>query len=274
MIDVGRFNTLPVLHLVDQGAVLGDQDEQILLPAREIPCQLRDGEELRVFVYTTRQGLTATLQEPMVQLGGFAFLEVVDVNDYGAFVDWGLPKDLLVPFGNQYGPMKKGQRYVVGLRVHAKTRRLVGTTVLAGMFDDDVSGLSPGDPVQLMVYGRIEHGYQVIVEGRHAGLVYGDQAFRKLKNGDQLQGWVAEVRDDHRLDITLQRTGRAGTDDACAAILAALDAAGGALPLHDKSSPELIQHRLHMSKKAFKKAVGRLYRNRLIEIADDGIRRV
>jgi len=274
MIEIGRFNTLPVLHVVQQGAVLGDEDAQVLLPAREIPCQLQEGEPIQVFVYTNSQGLAATLTEPKLQLGGFALLEVLEVGEYGAFVDWGLPKDLLVPFGNQYRPLKTGERRVVGLRIHLKTQRLVGTTTLSGMFDDDVSGLSPGDAVDLMVYGKIEHGYQVIVAGRHAGLIYGDQTFRRLEHGEQLQGWVAVVRDDHRLDITLQRPGRAGTDDASAVILAALDAAGGSLPLHDKSHPAVIQRRLHMSKKAFKKAVGSLYRNRLIEISEDGIRRL
>ncbi len=274
MIEIGRFNTLPVLHLVQQGAVLGDEDAQVLLPAREIPCQLKEGEPIRVFVYTNAQGLAATLTEPKLQRGGFAVLEVLEVGDYGAFVDWGLPKDLLVPYGNQYRPLKAGERCVVGLRVHLKTQRLVGTTTLSGMFDDDVSGLSPGDEVELLVYGKIEQGYQVIVAGRHAGLIYSDQTFRRLSYGEQLQGWVATVRDDHRLDITLQRPGRAGTDDASAAILAALDEAGGSLPLHDKSHPAVIQRSLHMSKKAFKKAVGKLYRNRLIELHPDGIRRV
>jgi len=274
MIEIGCFNTLPVLHVVQHGAVLGDEDAQVLLPAREIPCQLKEGEPIRVFVYTNSQGLAATLTEPKLQLGHFALLEVLEVGDYGAFVDWGLPKDLLVPFGNQYRPLKAGERCVVGLRVHLKTQRLVGTTTLAGMFDDDVSGLSPGDAVDLMVYGKAEHGYQVIVAGRHAGLIYGDQTFRRLEYGEQLQGWVAVVRDDHRLDISLQRPGRGGTDDASAVILAALDDAGGSLPLHDKSHPAVIQRRLHMSKKAFKKAVGSLYRNRLIEITPEGIRRV
>jgi predicted RNA-binding protein (virulence factor B family) len=273
VIEIGRHNTLTVRSLDERGALLGAGDEQVLLPASEIEFELQPGQEIEVFVYTTNHGPTATLSPPALELGGFAWLEVVAVGEHGAFVDWGLPKDLLVPFGNQYAPMEQGRRYVVGLRLHRKTMRLVGTTVLSGLFDDDVSRLNPGDPVDLMVYGRIDQGYQVIVAGRHAGLVYRDQAYRTLRYGDTLRGWVDRVRDDHRLDIVLQRPGRAGIDDACSAILAAIDAADGTLPLHDKSSPEAIQRQLQMSKKAFKKAVGRLYKARLIELDDQGIRR-
>ncbi len=273
MIQIGHTQALPVLAADERGALLGDEHTQVLLPAQEIAFDVVPGELIEVFVYTTNQGPMATLATPALELGGFAYLPVVEANEFGAFVDWGLPKDLLVPFGNQYEPMEPGRSYVVGLRLHLKTMRLVGTTVLSGLFDDDVSGLNPGDPVDLMVYGRIEQGHQVTVAGRHAGLIYRDQTYRRLKNGDTLKGWVDRVRDDHRLDIVLQRPGRAGTDDASAAILAAIDANGGSLPLHDKSSPVAIQRRLHMSKKAFKRAVGRLYKARLIELSDEGIRR-
>jgi predicted RNA-binding protein (virulence factor B family) len=273
MIEIGRRNTLSVHSLSDRGALLGDGDAQVLLPAHEIACALEPGQPLEVFVFTTNQGPTATLATPALELGGFAYLEVLEVGEHGAFVDWGLPKDLLVPFGNQYAPMEPGRRYVVGLRLHRKTMRLVGTTVLSGLFDDEVDHLSPGDEVDLMVYGRIDQGYQVIVNGRHAGLVYRDQTYQRLRYGDTLRGWVDRVRTDHRVDIVLQRPGRAGTDDACSAILGAIDEAGGRLPLHDGSSPAAIKQRLQMSKKAFKKAVGRLYKARLIELDDQGIRR-
>jgi uncharacterized protein len=274
MIELGRLNTLPVLQLDERGALLGDPDDPILLPAKEIPCQLEPGQPIEVFVYTTGQGRMATLSKPRVMLGDFAMLEVVEVGDFGAFVDWGLPKDLLVPFGNQYAPMEQGRSYLVGVRLHERTQRLVGSTVLAGMFDDDVSGLETGEAVDLLVYGINERGTQVIVNRRHAGLIYHDQTHRRLRVGDEAKGWVAVVRGDHRLDITLQRPGRAGTDDASSAILAALDAAGGTLPLHDRSTPAAIKRNLHMSKKAFKKAVGQLYRNRIIELVPGGIRRI
>ena len=273
MIDIGTHNTLPVLSVEPRGALLGSQADHALLPSSEMPQDLAPGHTLRVFVYTTPRGRMATLLEPRAIVGGFALMKVIDVGEHGAFVDWGLPKDLLVPYGNQYEPMKLGRRYVVGVKIHPRTDRLVGTTVLSGMFDDDVSGISPGDEVSLLVYGRTDRGTQVIVDRRHAGLVYHDQTFQRLRHGQELTGWVALVREDHRLDITLQRPGRVGMDEACNTILAALDAAGGQLPLHDKSSPDQIARTLHMSKKAFKKAVGRLYRNRLIELEAQGIRR-
>ena len=273
MIELGRMNTLPVLSVDQRGVLLGTDQDHVLLPAREAPIQPAPGETLEVFVYTTSDGPMATLLEPKAAVGGFALMEVVEVGDFGAFMDWGLPKDLLVPFGNQYGPMEKGRSYVVGVRLHERTRRIVGATVLSGMFDDDVSQLEAGQQVELMVYGQNERGIQVIVNGRHAGMVYHDRAYRRLRTGEQLEGWVDRVRPDHRLDITLHRPGRAGTDDASSTILEALDAAGGELPLHDKTPPAIIQRRLGMSKKAFKKAVGRLYRNQIIELVPGGIRR-
>lgn len=275
MIEIGRHNTLPVLRIEERGALLGTHDGWAILPRREFPEDLEPGQSLRVFVYTVADGvLMATLLEPMVTVGAFALLEAADVNEHGAFMDWGLPKDLFVPFGNQYTPMEKGRSYVVGVRVHEHTQRLVGASLLSGMFDDDVSRLAPGDAVDLLVYGENERGVQVIVNQRHAGLIYHDQAFRRLRPGDQAQGWIATVRDDHRLDITLRRPGRAGLDDACTRILEALDAAGGELPLHDKSRPERIARTLQMSKKVFKQAVGRLYRNRRIELIEGGIRKL
>ncbi len=275
MIEIGRHNTLPVLRIEDRGALLGSEDQWAILPRREIAEDLEPGHTLRVFVYTVGDGvLMATTLEPLAAVGDFAYLQVVDVNEHGAFVDWGLPKDLFVPFGNQYAPMEKGASYVVGVRVHHRTQRVVGASVLAGMFDDDISRLSPGDKVDLLVYGYNEHGIQVIVNRRHAGLVYHDQTFARLKPGDELEGWVSVVRDDHRLDISMQRPGRGGVDDACTRILAALDAAGGELPLHDKSRPESISRALQMSKKVFKQAVGRLYRNRRIELIEGGIRKL
>jgi predicted RNA-binding protein (virulence factor B family) len=273
MIEIGQYNTLPVLRVEPNGALLGTDDDHVFLPAQELQEAPSPGQALRVFVYTTAEGPIATRKHPKACVGGFALMRVVEVGEYGAFVDWGLPKDLLVPFGNQYGPMEAERSYVVGVRFHERTQRVVGTTVLSGMFDDEVSHLEPGQQVALMVYGQNERGIQVIVNKRHAGMVYHDRAYRKLRTGDELDGWVDRVRADHRLDITLHRPGRAGTDDASSAILAALDAAGGSLPLHDKTPPAIIQRRLNISKKAFKKAVGRLYRNQLIELVPGGIRR-
>jgi predicted RNA-binding protein (virulence factor B family) len=274
MIEIGHFNSLPVIRSDERGAWLGDETDSVLLPAADIPFRVQPGQELRVFVYTTSQGLLASLLEPKACVGEFALMEVVALSEHGAFMDWGLPKDLLVPFGNQYEPMEQGRSYVVGVRLHQRTQRIVGATLLSGMFDDDVSQLEAGQAVELMVYGRNERGIQVIVDRRHAGMVYHDRSFRRLRIGDELEGWVDRVREDHRLDISLHRPGRAGIDDASSTILAALDQAGGTLPLHDKSPPEVIQRQLGMSKKAFKQAVGRLYKNQLIELVEGGIRRV
>jgi predicted RNA-binding protein (virulence factor B family) len=272
LVEIGRYNTLPVLSIRREGVLLGTEDDHVLLPAREVAEELEVGQILRVFVYTD-EGPVATLIEPLTTVGDFAYLEVVDVTEHCAFLDWGLPKDLFVPFGNQYTKMEVGRSYVVGVRVHRRTNRIVAASVLAGMFDDDVSHLAPGDEVDLLVYGRNERGTQVVVNRRHAGLVYHSETYRTLRPGHALKGWVARVRGDHRLDITLQRPGRGAVDDARTVILHALAAAGGHLPLHDKSAPDEIRRILHMSKKVFKEAVGGLYKDRLIELGREGIRR-
>lgn len=274
MIEIGQFNTLPVLRFRGRQVLLGTHSEYLELPVEEAETRLKVGERLRVFVYTTSEGPVATLREPLATVGQFAFLEVVDVTEHGAFLDWGLPKDLFVPHVNQHEPMRVGQSYVVGLRLHERTQRVVGSSVLMGMFDDDVSALRPAQEVDLLVYGQTDRGVQVIVKGRHAGMIYHDLVYQTLRPGDRLQGWIAWVREDHRLDITLQRPGRGGVKDARARILEALQDAGGELALHDRSSPDEIGRQLQMSKKVFKKAIGTLYKQRVIAITPDGIRKL
>ncbi|MBT3217519.1 MAG: GntR family transcriptional regulator [Proteobacteria bacterium] len=272
MIEIGRYNLLPVFELSPRGALLGTEEEHVFLNASMVPPDTSVGDELRVFVYTDDVPM-ATTKQPYAVVGEFAFLEVVAVTRDGAFLDWGLPKDLFAPFGRQHRRMQVGDWVVVGLSLHQRTQRVMASSTLSGRFDDDVSRLSPGHEVDLLVYGFNEVGVRVIVNGRHAGLVYHDFVYQKLRVGDKLKGYVALVRDDHRLDITLQQGGMAGINATQKLILDKLDAEGGFLPLHDKSSPLAIEHALGVSKKSFKKAVGALYKARLIELTNDGIRR-
>ncbi|MCP4808871.1 MAG: GntR family transcriptional regulator [Proteobacteria bacterium] len=273
MIEIGRYNTLQVLRLTPQGPRLGTEEHNILLPRRFARRNTEEGEWLEVFVYTDSEDIpVATTEKPYATVGEFACLKVVDVNQHGAFLDWGLPKDLFVPFGRQYNPLEVGQHVVVGLSLHDRTERVIGSSRLAGLFDDDVEHLKAGQPVSLLVYGFNERGAQVIVQGRHAGLIFHDRLFKRVRIGDQLDGFIEQVRDDHRLDISLQRAGQDGMDDAQRTVLHALEARDGWLALHDKSPPNAIRDSLGLSKKAFKRAVGSLYKARRITLEDGGIR--
>lgn len=275
MIELGRHNTLQVLRLTPQGPRLGTDEHNVLLPRRFARRDTQVGEWLDVFVYTDSEDqLVATTETPLATVGQFACLRVVDVTRHGAFVDWGLPKDLFVPYGRMHRPLQVGERVVVGLSVHERTERVIGSTRLAGLFNDNVAHLRPGQPVSLLVYGFTDRGAQVVVQGQHAGLVFRDRLSQRVSIGDTLDGFIEQVRDDHRLDITLQRPGREGMHDAQQVVLDALDAHDGWLPLHDKSAPDAIREGVGLSKKAFKRAVGVLYKARRIRLEPDGIRRL
>ena len=275
MIEVGRSNTLQILRETPQGLRLGTDEHNLLLPRRWVPEQLPDDGWLEVFVFTDSEDrLIATTDRPRASVGEFACMEVVDLTPIGAFVDWGLPKDLLVPFRRQHAPLRLGQKVVVAVSLDEATERVIGSTKLSAYLDRDVSGIEPMQAVRLLVYGFNELGALVVVDGRYGGLLYKDRIYQRLRIGQELDGTVLKVRDDGRLDITLQRPGREGNSDAERAILRALDEGQGQLDLHDKSPPEAIQRRLGLSKKAFKRAVGSLYRARTIDLVDGGIRRV
>lgn len=278
MHTLGKTQTLPVLKPYRRGLLLGDPEHPVFLPPRELAADVPEDatdlpESVEVFVYADSEGRpVGTTAEPYGELGDFVLLRCVDVTEHGAFVDWGVGKDLFVPFGRMHEPMRVGQEYVLAIRYDADTDRLYGSTVLKGAFDDGVDHLAVGQPVDLLVFGRNNTGYQVVVDNRHAGLVYHDQVFDRLRYGQTLTGYVAGVRPDHRLDITLRKPGHAGTLDAKGTILDALERAGGHLRLHDKSDPDEIRRVLGMSKKVFKKAVGGLLREGRVTLGPDGVR--
>ncbi|MFT5432023.1 MAG: putative RNA-binding protein (virulence factor B family) [Myxococcota bacterium] len=275
MYEIGQYNTLRVLRASTRGLLLGTEDHHVLLPPREVPENAGAGDELEVFVYTDSDDRpVATTLRPLATVGQFACLRVVDTNEHGAFLDWGLSKDLFAPSALQHRPMDRGDWVVVAVSLHRRTQRVVASSTLAGNFDDDVSKLAPGDPVSLLVYGFTGLGVQVVVQDSHAGLIFKTGLARRLRLGEELEGFIANVRDDNRLDISLQRVGREGTEDAEKIILNALDAGSGTLELHDKSPPAAIRAALGLSKKAFKRAVGSLYRSRVIRLTDEGIHKV
>ena len=273
MLETGLFHSLRILEHTANGYVLDADGERLLLPTAEAPAAVEVGQNLRVFVYTDSEDRpVATVREPLVSVGKISALQVIDQNHFGAFLNWGLAKDLFLPRDEQYRPVAVGQRVVVALK-HDKQGRVLATTFINSALSQEPSGLSSGDHVELLVYGRNDVGFQVVVAGRFPGLIPNEQVHRPLHVAQSLHGWVARVREDHRLDIKLQRVGHAAALDAHQAILDAIDRAGGLLKLHDRSAPEAIQRELHMSKKVFKQAVGSLYKSKLITLSEEGLRR-
>jgi len=275
MITIGSHNTLPVLRREAKGLVLGSREAHVLLPSREAPAEAAIGERLRVFVYTDSEDRpVATTRTPHATVGEFACLEVVDVSTHGAFLGWGLDKDLFVPFREQHRRMEVGRRYVVAVALDERSGRVIGSSRLGQFLDYDVSGLQEGQAVTLLVYDFNEHGAQVIVDDRYSGLVYANDTFRPLRTGDETSGYIQHVRPDNKVDVSLRRLGHDGTLDAQAAIVRRLQAAGGYLPVHDKCSPQEIARVFAMSKKTFKKALGGLYKAGTIELSDHGTKLV
>ncbi|MDH5492579.1 MAG: S1-like domain-containing RNA-binding protein [Myxococcales bacterium] len=271
-IQIGRYNTLKIMRSAPPGLYLGSEEEQVLLPSRYVPEGAAIGEALRVFVYTDSEDRPiATTLEPAAVVGDFALLEVVDLSEHGAFLDWGLDKDLFAPFGEQHQRLRIGDRRVFAVCSDERTGRVHASSQLRTHLDYDVSGIEVGAEVSLLVYDPHELGALVVVEGKHAGLVYRTETFQPLSVGDSLKGYVKRVRDDNKLDIGLQRQGVDAIDDAQRRLLEALRASGGRLRLHDKSPPEEIRATLRLSKKAFKRALGALYKARRVRLLDDGI---
>lgn len=271
---VGSTQKLVVLERVRGGYLVGDPEAPAFLSRLEAPDGIEAGEEVSVFLYTAKDGsYLATTRTPFVQVGTFGALEVVDVAGPGAYLDWGLDRDLLVPRALQHRELSIGDIAVVAVDVDDRDR-VFASTKLAEFFDRNVGDLSIGQEVELLVYGFNTHGALMVVDQRYTGLAYHNEVFRELRVGERMTGWVSGLREDGRVDVVLQRARRAGTDDAVDVVLHALEAHGGFLPLHDKSSPADIRKTLEMSKKVFKKAVGSLYKARRIRIERDGIQLV
>jgi len=271
-IRIGEYNELEVIERVDFGVYLGTGEERVLLPQKWAPDGLGVGDSISVFIYTDSEDRPiATTDAPHATIGEFAFLEVVDIAPHGAFVDWGLEKDLFIPFAQQKRPLERGQRHVVYVSLHERTGRVIGSTDIGRYFEYDLDALPIGKEVSLLVFDFNDVGAQVVVDGRYRGIVYRNETYEPLELGQKLRGWVKALREDERVDISLRRLGHGATLDAKDVILDALAAAGGTLPLHDKSSPDDIRAALKMSKKVFKKAIGGLYKARRIVITDVGI---
>ena len=276
MIQLGKYNHLTIVRFTDHGAYVdGGEIGEILLPKVYVKAEMRPGDEIDAFVYLDQQErLVATLEQPLAQVGDFAYLEVSWVNQYGAFLDWGLMKDLFVPFGEQKKTMEQGNSYIIYIYVDDATKRIVGTAKVNRYIQPAPrKDYYRGKTVDLLVWQKTELGLKVIVDNKYAGMIYDDDLYGEApRTGDRLQGTVVTVRDDGRLDISLQRIGKGRFRDFADQLLAELEEAGGFLAYTDKSDAEAIAERFGVSKKTFKRAVGTLYKARRIALEDDGIR--
>lgn len=275
-IELGRFNLLRVVKQVDFGMYLdGGEEGEILLPSRYVPQGCKPGEMLRVFVYLdSEERLIATTLEPYAQTGDFACLEVAWVNQYGAFLNWGLMKDLFVPFREQKQKMVVGHKYVVHVHLDDESYRIVASAKVERYLSKDMPSYAPGDPVQVLVWQKTELGYKVIVDNCYGGLLYENEIFGTLQVGMQTEAFVKQVRPDGKIDLALQKPGYARVDDFSKVLLQHIRTNGGYLALTDKSPAEDIYALFGVSKKTFKKAVGDLYKRRLVVLEESGIRLV
>ena len=271
MIQLGKYCTLKVVKELDFGMYLdgGEEFGEILLPTKYIPNGTKVGDELEVFLYLDSEDrIIATTLRPFAQAGEFAYLQVASVNRVGAFLDWGLPKDLLVPFREQRSEMKQGYKYIVYIYADVESRRLVASAKLNKFLDNTPVEYEYNQEVDLLVTQKTDLGWKVIVNSRHSGMIYDNEIFVPIQKGDRIKGYVKHIRSDEKLDITLQKTGyNVDAMDALAKeIFEKLKASGGIIPLSDKSSAEEIAEIFGCSKKSYKKAIGSLYKAKLINI--------
>lgn len=272
-INVGQFNLMRVDRKVDFGFYMDDGGEGILLPKRFVPSGLQIGDTFSVFVYHDSDNrLIATTQEPFAVVGDIAALKVVEVTSQGAFLDWGLMKDLFVPVSQQLSTMRLGGKYLVKLYIDAQTGRVAATEKIDKQISNDILTVKEGEKVKIQVYRESEIGYVVIVNQVHQGLVYKNEVFTHLHIGQFIdEAFVKKIREDNKLDIGLGKQGGEKLADDNQKIMSLLKSHKGFLPYHDKSAPDDIYAFFGMSKKAFKMNVGMLYKLKLISIEEDGI---
>ena len=274
--DIGRINSLKVARDTPHGIFLEDEEgENVLLPGKYLNGAEKEGDLINVFIYNDSEDrLVATTETPKIQLDEFAVLEVVDVNKFGVFLDWGLEKDLLVPFKEQNKKMKVGKRYLVRMYLDDDTDRLVATGKIKRFLSNESITVAEKEKVELIVFNQSDLGFDVAINKMHLGILYRNEVFRPIDIGDILDGYIKKIREDGKIDASLQPIAGDHVDKSSEAILQALNAQGGKLYLTDKSSPEDIYQSLHMSKKTFKKSIGALYKRRLITMQEDHIQLV
>ena len=272
-IELGKFNQLEVVKEVDFGLYLDGGDEgEILLPTRYVPEDCKVGDMLNVFLYLDiDERLIATTLTPLVQVGQFACLEVSWVNQFGAFLNWGLMKDLFVPFREQKMKMQVGRSYVVHAHVDEESYRIVASAKVERYLSKDMPDYAPGAEVDILIWQKTDLGFKAIIDNKYSGLLYENEIFRALETGMQMKAFVKQVREDGKVDLILQKPGFEKVDDFSKTLLEYIREHGGRINLNDKSPAEDIYDTFGVSKKTFKKGVGDLYKKRLISLHENGI---
>ena len=274
MAELGKYNTLTVLRKLDFGFYLdGGETGDILLPLRYAPSNCKPGDKVDVFIYfDSEDRVIATTEKPFAKVGEFAFLRVVSVNPVGAFVDWGLPKDLLVPFREQKQTMEEGKSYVVFLYIDTESNRIAASAKLAQFLNHEPVNYLPGDEVDIMIIGISELGYKAAIFNRHEGILYKNEVFRPLAKGQKMKAYIRKVRPDGKIDLRIQKEGYESVDQYAEILLELLRQNNGILDISDHTPAAEISELLGMSKKLYKKAAGALYKQKRILIEEDRIR--
>ena len=273
MIAIGQYNDLRIINKTEPGLILTDGDKEVLLPYTLVPPQTEVGENINVFVYVHKDGrLMATTKRPYACVGDFAYLTVVDDGEDGVFMDLGIDKDVYVPEKEQKRPMFKGDKHVVYVFLDNNNDRMVASSRLTNFVEEEGIDLDEGDEVSLLIVDRSDLGFNAIVDNKYIGLLYTNELFDELHPGEIRKGWIKKIRVDGKIDLSLQPMGYSHILDNKNTVLEELKEAGGVIALGDKSSPEDIYERFKLSKNAFKKIIGGLYKDRLITISDHEIK--
>lgn len=274
MADVGMMNKMVVIREAEHGVYLTDEtDTDVLLPISVVPEGCKIDDEIEVFVYRDSEDrIIATTLEPYAMVGDFAYLKAVSVSKVGAFLDWGLQKDLMVPFKEQKHRMVAGQSYVVYVYLDENTDRVVASSKLHKFLNDTPADYKNDEEVELVIFEKNDLGFQAIINLSHTGMLYENEVFQSLHMGQQVKGYIKKIRDDGKIDLTLQKTGYKNMGPNVDMILDYLNAHDGTMTLTDKSQAEEIYATFGISKKNFKKAIGALYRQKIISIGDDVVK--
>jgi predicted RNA-binding protein (virulence factor B family) len=273
MLHLGIKNTLRILRGTGVGMFLGDEEgNDVLLPKKYVPENAIVGDDIEVFIYRDSEDrIIATNLEPKIQLNQFACLQVKSVMAIGAFLDWGLEKDLFVPFREQNKKMEEGRWYAVFLYLDEETDRLVASCKVNRYFEKENLDLQIGQEVDLLIFEETDLGLNAVINNKYKGLIYENEIFQRIKIGTRTKGFIKNLREDNRVDLSLQKQGYANVEPNAERILEKLKANNGFLDVTDKSDSNYVMYQLEMSKKTFKKAVGALYRQKIIRIEDDGL---
>jgi predicted RNA-binding protein (virulence factor B family) len=272
MIEIGKYNALTVEKLVDFGIYLTDGTDSILLPKKWVLRDMLPGKEVEVFIYKDNEERPiATTLKPYATVGEFACLKVKDLNELGAFMVWGIEKDIFVPYREQATEMQAGRRYVVYIFVDSVTDRVVASSKLSKFINQDDIDVKELDEVEILVSKKTDLGYEAIINGKLKGLIYENEIFSPIQVGDIRSAFIKKIREDNKIDLSLQARDFGISDDAKTKILEVLEQRNGFLALNDESEPDDIKEQLHMSKKSFKKAIGGLFKDKKIRITESGI---